>query len=69
VFALGILIHVMMRWNWVCSILAAQILRSRVRPDEGKQTIYGVATLIVLLHLIGMGVIIALFFVQRPPAV
>ncbi len=66
-FALGILIHVMMHWNWVCSVLAAQILKTKDRPDEGKQTIYGVATLIVLLHLIGIGVIIALFFVDRPP--
>jgi hypothetical protein len=67
-FALAILIHVMMHWNWVCSVLAAQILKTRDRPDEGKQTIYGVGTLIVLLHLIGIGVIIALFFVRRPPA-
>jgi hypothetical protein len=67
VFAFGILVHVMMHWNWVCSVLAAQILQSRNRPDEGKQTIYGVATLIVLLHIIGIGVIIALFFIRRPP--
>src|SRR5947209_9781886 len=35
-FALGILIHVMLHWNWVCSVLAAQIIHSRERPDEGK---------------------------------
>lgn len=67
VFAFGILVHVMLHWNWVCSVLAAQILRTKERPDEGKQTIYGVATLIVLLHVIGVGVIFALFFVRRPP--
>lgn len=66
-FAFGILVHVMLHWNWVCSVLAAQILQSDERPDEGKQTIYGVATLIVLLHVIGIGVIFALFFVRRPP--
>ena len=33
------------------------------------QTIYGVATLIVLLHVIGVGIIVALFFVHRPPPV
>ena len=49
-------LHVMMHWNWVCSVIATQIVRSRERPDEGMQTIYGVATLIVLLHLIGAGV-------------
>ena len=66
-FAFGILVHVMLHWNWVCSVVATQIVRSKERPDEGTQTIYGVLTLIVLLHVIGIGVIIALFCVHRPP--
>ena len=67
--ALGfaVVVHVMMHWNWVCSVIAAQILKTRQRPDEGMQTIYGVATLIIVLHVIGAGVIVALFSV-RPPA-
>ena len=67
VFACGILIHVMMHWNWVCSVIAVQILRVRERPDEGMQTIYGVATLIALLHVIGFGVVAAMLCVRRPP--
>jgi hypothetical protein len=66
-FAAGIVLHVMMHWNWVCSVVATQIVKARQRPDEGMQTIYGVATLIVLLHLIGAGVIAALFSVHQPP--
>jgi hypothetical protein len=66
-FAAGIVLHVMMHWNWVCSVIATQIVRARQRPDEGMQTIYGVATLIVLLHLIGAGLIAALFCVHQPP--
>ena len=66
-FAAGIVLHVMMHWNWVCSVIATQIVRSRQRPDEGMQTIYGVATLIVLLHLIGAGLIAAMFCVHQPP--
>ena len=66
-FAAGIVLHVMMHWNWVCSVIATQIVRSRQRPDEGMQTIYGVATLIVLLHLIGAGVIAAMVCVHQPP--
>jgi hypothetical protein len=68
-FALGILVHVMLHWNWVCSVIANQIFRTGERPDEGKQTIYGVITLMVLLHLIGAGVFLALFFMHRPPAI
>ncbi len=66
-FSLGILIHLMLHWNWVCSVIATQILPNSERPDEGMQTIYGVATLIVLLHLIGAAIIVALFLVHRPP--
>jgi hypothetical protein len=69
VFGFGILVHVMMHWNWICSVVAAQILHTKSRADEGKQTIYGVATLIVLLHLIGIGVVLAMFFIHRPPTV
>ena len=67
-FALAILLHVMMHWNWVCSVIATQIVQTRQRPDEGMQTIYGVATLIVLLHLIAAGVVLAMVCVHRPPA-
>jgi hypothetical protein len=66
-FALGVLVHVMMHWNWVCSVIATQIVRAGRRPDDGMQTIYGVATLIVLLHLIAAGVIAAMLCVDRPP--
>jgi len=65
--AFGVLIHVMMHWNWVCSVIATQVLRTRQRPDEAMQTIYGVATLIVILHVIAAGVIAAMLCVRRPP--
>lgn len=66
--ALVILVHVMLHWNWVCSVIAAQVLRRKARPDDGMQTIYGVATLIVLLNLIAGTIIAALLMVQQPPA-
>ena len=56
----------MMHWNWVCSVIAMQILRTQQRPDDGMQTIYGVGTLIVLFHLIAAGVIAALVCVHQP---
>jgi len=63
----GVLIHVMMHWNWVCSVVATQIVRTRQRPNDAMQTIYGVATLIVILHVIAAGVIAAMLCVRRPP--
>lgn len=64
--ALVILLHVMLHWNWVCSVIGAQILRSGRRPDDGMQTIYGVATLIVLLSVILSGIIAAVLTVKSP---
>lgn len=67
VFAGGILLHLMLHWKWICSVITAQILRTKTRPDDGMQTIYGVATLIVVLHVIAAGVLVAMLCVQRPP--
>jgi hypothetical protein len=62
-----IFLHVMLHWNWVCSVIGAQILRSRHRPDEGLQTIYGVATMIALLSVMMAGIIVAVLTVKPPP--
>jgi hypothetical protein len=64
--ALMILLHVMLHWNWVCSVIAAQVLRLKQRPDDGMQTIYGVATLIVLLGTMLAGLIAAILMVKSP---
>jgi hypothetical protein len=64
--ALLILLHVMLHWNWVCSVIAAQVLRLKQRPDDGMQTIYGVATLIVLLGTMLAGLIAAILMVKSP---
>ena len=65
--AFAVLVHLMLHWNWICSVIATQIVQTRSRPDEGMQTIYGVATLLAVLHIIAAGVILALVFVRRPP--
>ncbi len=66
-FAGGILLHLMLHWKWVCSVIATQILRIKTRPDDGMQTIYGVATLIVILHVIAAAVLAAMLCVHHPP--
>lgn len=67
VLAVGILVHVMFHWSWVCNVLAARLSRSgKGRVDEGLQTIYGVGLLIVLLNVIGITVAAA-WLTIRPP--
>lgn len=66
VLAAGVVLHVMLHWNWVVSVFAVQIARAEKRPDDALQTVYGVALLIVLLNAIAAGVIAALLTVQKP---
>lgn len=69
VFALAVLLHVMLHWSWVCGVITLRLSKWRGRPirwDDGYQTIYGVATLIVLLHLVGGALFLAMLTVQPP---
>jgi hypothetical protein len=65
-FALAVVVHVMLHWTWVCSVVSAQIMNWKTRPNESTRTILGVGLLIVLLHIIGIGVILAMFTIQKP---
>lgn len=58
--------HIVLHWNWVCSVVATRILRVR-RPDEASQAVYGVGTFIVLLMILLSGIIVAMCGVKRPP--
>lgn len=63
--ALGILIHVMLHWSWVCGIVVTQFARSkRAKIDDGTQTILGVGLLIVLLNILGLAIAIAALTIQ-----
>lgn len=58
VFTLGVLLHVMFHWSWVCGVIASRFSRDKkARIDDGTQTIIGVGFLIALLLV--MGAIIA----------
>jgi hypothetical protein len=58
--------HVVLHWNWVCNVIAVQILRRKSRPDEGNQAIYGVGAFILLVTLMMGGFVAALLSVKRP---
>lgn len=66
VFTLGILVHVMLHWSWVCSISAAMMASTkRAKIDEGLQTIYGVGLLILILTVVGIGVAVASLLIEH----
>lgn len=64
--AMGILVHVMLHWSWVCNVVAASLGSRKGRVDEGLQTIYGVGLLIVLLNVIGIAVAAAVLTIRAP---
>lgn len=69
VILLAVLVHIMLHWNWVCSVIAARVFQLKgtgARPDEGSQTLYGVATLIAFLSAIGILLVFATLTVRSP---
>lgn len=65
VLAFGILIHIMLHWNWVCGIITSTFFRNRkTQLDDGTKTIYGVGLLIVVLNIIGVGIAAAALMIQ-----
>lgn len=63
----GIVVHVMLHWAWVCSVVARKLLKQKAMPDAGLQTVYGVALLIGLLLSGAVVVGVATMTIQMPP--
>lgn len=57
-FLLGVLVHVMLNWTWICSVVVKRWPRKASKkasqPDDGIQTLYGVGTLIVIVNIVGL---------------
>jgi len=69
IILLAVVVHVMLHWNWVCSVIATRVLQLRgasSRPDEGTQTLYGVGTLILFLSAIGVVLATATLTIHGP---
>ncbi len=66
VLAIGILVHVMLHWSWVCNVIASRLAGRGARVDDGLQTIYGVGLLIGLLLAVGSALAAAVLTVRGP---
>lgn len=67
VLGFGVVVHVMLHWQWVCGVVVRKLLHQKELPDDGIRTIYGVGLLIALL-LTGATIIgIAMLTIQMPP--
>lgn len=59
VFAVGIVVHVMLHWTWICGVFATRLLGRKAGKDDGSHTLIGVGLIVVLLHLLGAGILVA----------
>lgn len=69
IFSLGILIHLMLHWSWICGVFHSKIWsqkQGRGVPDDGPRTIYGVGLLVLVLNLIGLLLGLAAFCIESP---
>jgi hypothetical protein len=69
VLLVAVLLHLMLHWSWVCGVIANRLSRLRgqnARVDDGNQTIYGVAALIVVFNVLGVALAVACLSVQAP---
>jgi hypothetical protein len=67
VLALGVLIHVMLHWSWVCGVVASRVSRNKKgKLDNGTQTLYGVGLLIVILNVLGLAIAAGALMIHGP---
>jgi hypothetical protein len=70
VVAGAVVVHIMLHWSWVCGVVITRLLRRSAREarlDDGSQTLWGVAMLILVLHLLAALVGVAYLTIQPPP--
>lgn len=69
-FSACILLHVMLHWSWVCGVINGWARKRRPdsgpKQDNGTRTLWGVALLIAICNLIGVGVASAVLMIREP---
>jgi hypothetical protein len=66
VFAVGIVLHVMLHWAWICGVVATRVLGRKAGKDDGSHTLVGVGVIVVLVHLLAVGILLAKIGLVEP---
>jgi hypothetical protein len=59
IFSVGILVHLMFHWAWICGVVSTRFLKRKAGKDDGSQTLIGVGLIVVLVHLLIGGILVA----------
>ncbi|MDP1798752.1 MAG: hypothetical protein Q8K78_14755 [Planctomycetaceae bacterium] len=65
-FGVGVTLHVMLHWTWICGTIATRLLGRKATRDDGTQTLLGVGFLIALLHALGAAILAARLSLLTP---
>lgn len=70
ILAAGILLHVMLHWSWVCGVVGGWVRKRQPgappKQDNGSRTLWGVALLIAIFNLLGLGIAAAALTIRQP---
>lgn len=72
VFTVMIVLHLMLHWTWICGVIANRLSHwwgRNFHLSEGTKTLYGVALLVVLLHILGIAYLTAMLTIVGPAEV
>ena len=68
-FAGEVLVHIMLHWSWVCGVVESRFLSriagKKAAGDDGGRTLVGVILLAATLLLMGIGLGVASYLMQR----
>lgn len=59
VFSVGIVLHVMFHWAWICGVVATRIFNRKPGKDDGSHTLIGVGFIVILVHVLAGGILLA----------
>ncbi len=70
VLTLGIVVHLMLHWTWICGVVTSRVWRGKDGKkrtlDDGTRTIYGVGFMIVVFNIMGLALAVAVLSVRSP---
>jgi hypothetical protein len=68
-FTLGVVVHLMLHWTWICGVITQRVLPRQGKGrtwNEGLRTIFGVGLMIVILNILGLLIAAAALMIRHP---